>query len=104
MAGHQGDNKEQGEEIQAPVWCYECNKQFSFRLKPGASQKKLQMREVDRLVSSALHASKWQMMAVVDEDGEETGQQSWFCEDCAEEVAKEFDKLKKKKPWWNVHR
>ncbi len=103
MADQQGD-KTEGEDIQAPVWCYECNKQFTFKLKAGASQKKLPPREIDRLVSNALHASKWEMMTVVNEDGEDTGQQAWFCEDCAEEVAKEFDKLKKKKPWWQVHR
>ncbi|HPA48000.1 MAG TPA: hypothetical protein PLZ55_02230 [bacterium] len=100
------ENGSERQEISAPVWCYECKKQFTFKLKAGASQKKLPAQQVERLVSTALHASNWQMLDVVNEDGEVTGQRTWFCGDCAKKAADLFDKRKKKaeNPYWKVQR
>jgi hypothetical protein len=101
-----GPERGSDDEVIAPVWCYQCKKQFSFRLKAGASQKKLPPHEVNRLVSAALNASKWQMLDVVDEDGEQTGQRTWFCETCVNEATSEFEDRRKKakKPWWRTVR
>ncbi|MFH1743691.1 MAG: hypothetical protein ABIH23_32200 [bacterium] len=106
MSNDQEAKGPQREELTAPVWCYECKKQFSFKLRPGASQKKLSSFEVERLVSTALHASKWQMLEVVDEKCEETGERTWFCDECVDDAGKVFEERRKKgkKPWWNVHR
>jgi len=100
------ENDLEKQEIGAPVWCYECKKQFTFRLKAGASQKKLPAQQIERLISSALHASKWQMLDVVNEDGEETGQRTWFCENCVKKAADLFDKRRKKaeNPYWKIRR
>ena len=105
------DKKAQGpanslEEVMAPVWCYQCKKQFSFKAKAGASQKRLPPREVGRLVSAALSASRWRMLDVVNEEGKETGQRTWFCESCADVATEEFEQRRRKaetrKPWRRV--
>lgn len=103
MKDNQTNGSEKGfdEDVMAPVWCYECKKQFSFKMRAGASQKKLPARERDRLVGAALNASNWQMLAVVGENGEETGLRPWFCESCVDQATREFEKLRAeaKKPW-----